>query len=449
MSHLLSTEGPARAVGDVNGDGREDIYVGGAKWQGGALFLQDEGGRFRAAAEPAFRADSLDEDVDAALFDADGDGDLDLYVVSGGNEFWEGAPLRDRLYLNDGHGNFTRSPDALPGFAHNGSCIVPSRDFLFVGSRVVARQYGVTPRSYLLQNDGKGHFRDVTTEKAPGLDYDGDGKLDLIVVGEWMPVRVFHQENGRFVDRTREAGFAGTNGWWTSVQAADLNGDGRPDLVLGNLGLNAIVRASRAEPAQLYVGDFFNSGKLVQILTSYRDGVSYPLVGRDELLQVMPSLRTRYPTYESFGASRIQDIIPGKELKKARMLEADTFASVIALNRGDGTFELHSLPIEAQFAPIYASLAGDFDGDGKIDLVVAGNFSGVTPLEGRYDASYGLFLRGDGRGGFTAVDMEQSGLAIDGQVRHMAFLKRANGDRLIVVARNNDRLQLEQIPALH
>src|SRR6266704_3088146 len=312
-------------------------------------------GTTSTSAAPAFRADSLHEDVDAVFFDADGDGDLDLYVVSGGNEFWEGEPLRDRLYLNDGRGSFTRA--SLPEFEHNGSSVAPG-DFdgdgdmdLFVGSRVVARRYGITPRSYLLENDGRGHFRDVTQAKAAGLDsvgmvtratwvdYDGDGKLDLIVVGEWMPVRVFHQENGRFVDRTREAGRAGTNGWWTSIQAADLNGDGRPDLVLGNLGLNSIVRASRAEPAQLYVGDFFNSGKLVQILTSYRHGISYPLVGRDELLQVMPSLRTRYPTYESFGASRIPNIIPGTELKKARVLEADTFASAVAINRGDGTFE--------------------------------------------------------------------------------------------------------------
>ena len=461
MLHLLSTEGPALAVGDVNGDGRDDIYVGGAKWQPGAVFLQDPSGRFRAMTQPAFRADSLNEDVDAALFDADGDGDLDLYVVSGGNEFWEGAPLRDRLYLNDGGGNFARSAHALPDFEHNGSCVVPSRDFVFVGSRVVARHYGVTPRNYLLENDGRGHFRDVTALKAAGLDsvgmvsrakwvdYDGDGKLDLIVVGEWMPVRVFHQENGQFVDRTTEAGFANTNGWWTSIDAADLNGDGRPDLVLGNLGWNSIIRASRAEPARLYVRDFFNTGKLVQILTAYRHGVSYPLAGRDELLQVMPSLHKAYPTYESFGASRIQNIIPGKELKKARVLEADSFTSVVALNRGDGTFELRALPGEAQFAPIYGSLAGDFDGDGKTDLVVAGNFSGVTPLEGRYDASYGLFLRGDGRGAFTAVDMEQSGLAIDGQVRHMELVKRATGERLIVVARNNDRLQLEQVAPLH
>ncbi|MFN2602483.1 MAG: VCBS repeat-containing protein [Gemmatimonadaceae bacterium] len=461
LTERLSTEGPALAVADVNGDGLDDIYAGGAKWQPSKLFLQTRDGRFIESRQDAFLKDSVYEDVDAAFFDANGDGHPDLYVVSGGNEFaGNDEQLQDRLYLNDGRGNFTRSLDALPPFFENGSCVVPG-DFngdgrvdLFVGSRVVSRSYGLIPKSHLLQGDGKGHFTDVTLDKAKDLsdagmvtsaawlDYDGDGKLDLVVAGEWMPIRVFHQESGKLVDRTEDAGFAETGGWWNSVTAADLNGDGRKDLVLGNLGLNSYVKASPNEPARLYVGDFFGTGAVKQILTFFKNGASYPVAGRDELIRVMPDLASKYQTYASFGASKIEEILPKKELKQARILEAKDFASSVAINKGNGTFTISPLPVEAQFAPIYSVIAADFDGDGHADLLAGGNFYGVIPTLGRYDASSGLFLKGDGKGHFKSVDIESSNVQIDGQVRDMKLLRRAGGGWLVVVARNDDKLAI-------
>ena len=464
IPHLLSTEGPALAVGDVNGDSLDDIYVGGAKWQPGRLFVQQRDGTFKESPQLALRADSLQEDVDAVFFDANGDGHPDLYVVSGGNEFsGEDDALQDRLYINDGKGNFHRDLAALPRFAESGSVAIPA-DFngdghtdLFVGRRAVAGQYGLTPHSYLLQNDGAGHFTDVTREKAPALgdagmvssaawiDYDNDGQLDLVVVGEWMPVRIFRQESGRFVDRTASAGLAGTEGWWSTVSAVDVNGDGRKDLVLGNLGLNSYIHASAKEPARLYVGDFFETGALKQILTTYHHGVSYPIASRDELVRLMPQLQSKYPTYASFGASRIEDILPREELAKAKVLEARQLASAVAINDGHGRFALEPLPAAAQFAPIRASVAGDFDGDGRTDLLVAGNFFGVPPALGRYDASYGLLLRGLGNGQFVAEDMKATHLVIEGQVRHMARLRSAGGTTLLAVARNDNTLEILEV----
>ncbi|HJP58517.1 MAG TPA: VCBS repeat-containing protein, partial [Gemmatimonadaceae bacterium] len=463
IPHLLSREGPRLAVGDVNGDGLDDFYVGGAKSQAGQIFVQQRNGSFRASTQPSITADRLAEDVGAAFFDANGDGALDLIVVSGGNEFsGSDEALRPRLYLNDGHGNFTRTRTALPDIFENASCVAVG-DFnrdghpdLFLGSRLVGHSYGLIPRSHLLQNNGAGQFTDVTDQIAPQLgeagmvtsatwvDYDHDGKLDLVVVGQWMPVRAFHQENGKLVDRTKEAGLSNTNGWWNSVDAIDLRANGRQDLVLGNLGTNSYMKASAKEPAKLYVGDFSHTGggNVEQILTFYHDGVSYPLVGRAELLGRIPALRGRYPSYRSFGASRIEDIFPASDLRQAQVREADTFESVIALNNGNGTFTLAPLPREAQYAPIYATVAGDFDGDGKTDLVVAGNLFDVTPMLGRYDASKGLLLRGDGEGHFMAVDEQQSGLAIDGQVRDMKLLHDAAGRPLIGLARNNDELRI-------
>ena len=460
LPRLLSTEGPALASADVNGDGLDDLFLGGAMWHAGTLLLQRSDGTFRASAQPAFVADSVAEDVDAAFFDADGDGDQDLYVASGGNAFTiPAAPMRGRLYRNDGHGAFTRDLAALPELYDNGGCVAAA-DFdgdghvdLFLGSRSVPGAYGRTPASRLLRNDGRGHFVDVTASLAPGLaaagmvtsaawvDYDGDGRLDLAVVGEWMPVRLFHQEGGRLVERTREAGLDGTSGWWSSVTAADLNGDGTPDLVLGNLGLNSYVTASPAEPARLYVGDFGHDGAVEGILTFYKHGTSYPLAGRDELLRAFPSLRARYPTYAAFGAATIDSILPAADVAAATTLEARTFASAVALNRGRGRFALEPLPIEAQFAPVNASVAGDVDGDGRTDLLLGGNFYATPPMLGRYDASYGLLLHGIGDGRFVAVDMPRSGVEITGQVRRMRVLRTSAGP-LIAVARNDDRLLL-------
>lgn len=464
MPHMLSAEGPALAVGDVNGDGLDDMYLGGAKWQPGQLMLQQKDGSFRASNEPAIAADSLSEDVDALFFDADGDGKLDLYVVSGGNEFTGNADaLRDRLYMNDGAGHFRRVRDALPDFFENGSTVVAG-DFngdghpdLFVGARVVSGKYGITPHSHLLQNDGHGRFTDVTTTLATGLseagmvssavwmDYDGDQKLDLIVVGEWMPVRVFHQEAGRFVERTKEAGFEHTEGWWNTVTTTDLDGDGHPDLVLGNLGLNSYITASVQEPARMYVSDFGNNGTLEQILTFYKHGVSYPIAGRDELVKLLPALRPKYQSYAKFGASKVEDIFAPADLAKATVREARTFATAIARNTGRGTFTMQSLPVEAQFFPVHAIIARDFDGDGTMDLLLGGNFSRVPPVQGRYDAGYGLMLRGTGDCHFTAVDLAANKLVMEGDVKHMSVVKDAKYGEVVVVARNSQAVQLLQV----
>jgi len=463
LPHELSTEGPKVTVADVNGDGLEDFFVCGARGQGGAIFLQSPNSTFRQSPDSSiFLSDRNCEDVDAIFFDANGDHFPDLYVVSGGNEYSGDAPeLRDRLYLNDGKGHFRKST-GLPILYENKS-VVRVADFdhngsldLFVGGRANSRLYGMPPSSYLLKNDGKGNFTDVTKEAAPGLgniglvtdavwvDVDNDGWTDLIVVGEWMPPILFKNHQGKLVREQLTNDDVDLSGWWCSAKVADVNGDGYADILLGNYGLNSKLTASSDYPLKMYVGDMMGNGRMSQIIALNKGGKYYTFLNKENLEAQLPYLKKKYLSYSEMAGKTVEEIF-GDRLDSSALFKAYTLASTVLINDGKGHFRPSPLPFTMQWSPLYAFAQDDFNGDGKPDLLVGGGFYGTEPFEGRYDAMPLELFSGKGNGEYSAVLPLLPPLdTLTGEVRSIQPIRLANGRKAMIVAFNNSALRLLQ-----
>lgn len=437
MVNPISFSSPCIAKGDVNGDKMEDVYVGGGIGQPGTLYIQQKNGSFIKKDEPDFNLDKMSEDVDALFFDANGDGFEDLYVVSGGYDNY--APndslLQDRLYINDGKGNFKKSTNSLPEMHVSKSCVrvndINDDGFpdLFVGGRVIPGNYPEVPESYILINDGKGHFADQTATIAPELqhigmvtdavwiDLNGDHKQDLIVVGEWMPVTVFINMNSKLTNKTKSYFDEIYSGWWNKILAEDMNNDGKIDLVIGNLGLNSQCKASDQQPAEMYYKDFDGNGTIDPILCFYIQGKSYPYLSRDELINQLSGMAQKFPYYKDYADATINDIFTKEQLKGAKHLQANELATCYFERGNDGRFHKKSLPTEVQFSPVFTITALDYDKDGNKDLLLCGNIHHARLRFGNYDANYGILLKGDGKGNFKYINQQQSGFRLRGDVR--------------------------------
>ena len=454
IPEMLSREGPRAAVGDVNGDGLEDVFIGGASGQAGQLYLQQKGGQFIKAVEPVFQADASAEDVCAVFFDADNDGDLDLLVGSGGNnQPVNSAAYNNRLYLNDGKGNFTKALNVLPDNVTNTGCIALN-DFdgdgdidIFIGARSVAGNYGETPNSQLLVNDGHGHFQDAAKTLYQNLapigmvtgaqwcNLSGKGKKDLVVVGEWMYPRVFSFDGKSFIEQ--KTGLEGLYGWWQTVAVADLDGDGKEDLVLGNIGENFYLQPTEKDPVKLWINDFDNNGTKDKIMSRSIDGKDMPVFTKREITDQLPGLKKQNLKHIEYAKKTVQDLFPATAIKAAAVKLFSTATSIIALNQGNGQFKKIRMPWEVQLSCANSILGADVNGDGKTDLLIGSNKYDLLPQFCRLDASFGLVLINEGKGVFSCMNNKNSGLTVQGAIRDIKQIT-VKGEKEYLWLRNND-----------
>lgn len=450
IPNMISYHGPEMAAGDINGDGLEDLYICSPEGQAGMLYLQLRNGNFIPSNQPVLTLDARFEDAYAVFFDADGDKDQDLYVVSGGYGAPDsGLPLQDRLYLNNGGMFFSAPATALPELSFSGSVAVPwdyDRDGdldLFVGARVEQGKYPFAPSSVLLENNGKGEFK-ISWQQPLGMvthalaaDFNGDGRAELVVCGEWTSLMCFDFKEGQIADISQQVFPDKRMGWWNVLHHADLDGDGDSDLIAGNWGQNAQFKPTDAEPIELFYDDFDKNGFIDPLMCYYIDGVAYPFASRDEMTDQVVSLRKQYVTYDSYARAIPTDLFGKAALEKSPRLMVNSLETIWLENQ-NGSFLPHSLPAEANYAPVHAILADDFDGDGNMDILLAGNVEYTRIRIGRTDANYGCLLIGRGKAGtFKYVPQLVSGLRFEGAVRSLKRFRNATGQTRYLVGINN------------